>query len=422
MDYSEALEYINCTPWFAREPGLSRISGLLEKLGRPQDGLKFVHIAGTNGKGSCAAMTAAVLKACGYRTGLYTSPYLFRFNERMQINGKQIDDSVLADNVSAVKAAADTMESKPTAFELMTACVLRWFASEQCDIVVLEAGLGGLNDATNVIEAPEVSVIMNIGLDHTEVLGDTVEKIAAEKAGIIKSGRDCVLYEQCPGVTDVIRRRCEETGSELHVADFSEIETQFDSLEGQVFTYKSVQYALPLLGKCQLRNASVVLETVSVLRRRGWKLEQSEVEHGLYSVSWPGRFEPVSDDPYFIVDGGHNPQCAEAVAENLESYFSAEPKVLLVGVLSDKDYSSVIDILAPAASEFVCITPPSPRALPAEELAGLLGKYGKPVTAAESIEDGVAEARRIASELGGMVCATGSLYSVGKIRACFNLF
>lgn len=422
MDYKEALDYINATAWYAGEPGLHRIDTLLEKLGSPQNGLKFVHIAGTNGKGSCAAMLSSIMKACGYRTGLYTSPYLFRFNERMQINGKQIEDDALAGVASRVKAAADTIEERPTAFELMTACGMLWFKEENCDIVILETGLGGRFDATNIISAPELSVIMNIGLDHTAVLGSTVEEIAEEKAGIIKPGCPCVLYEQSESVTEIIRRRCKEGASELGIPSFSEISVEFDSLEGQVFTYKGVPYALPLLGGHQRKNAATVIEAVNILRNRGWKLEQSEVEHGLYSVNWPGRFELVSEEPFFIVDGGHNPQCAKAVAENLVSYFPDCPRVLLMGVLKDKDYISQLEILAPVADEFICVTPPSPRALPAGELAKVLEKYGKKVSVCESVPDAVDLARETASELNGMVCAVGSLYNVGEIRACFNLY
>ena len=421
MNYNEALDYLNNTSWYAEEPGLDRISELLDRLGRPQEKLRFIHIAGTNGKGSCAAMIASIMKCCGYKTGLFTSPYLFRFNERMQINGKQIDNDILSGIATVVRASAEGMEKKPTAFELMTACALKWFAEQGCDIAVLEAGMGGIYDATNVIECPEASVIMNIGLDHTKVLGETVEEIAGNKAGIIKKGCSCVVYEQIPSVEEVFRSRCEEMSAPLRIAAFSEINSEFDSIEGQVFTYKGVPYALPLLGKNQLKNAAVVLETVEVLREKGWRLEQSEVEHGLYSVSWPGRFEIVSDEPCFVVDGGHNPQCAQTVVENLDNYFAGVPRVFLTGLLSDKDFKSVLRILAPAGDEFICITPPSPRALPASELATELESLGKTASAAESIEDGIAVAIESARRLGGIVCATGSLYSVGKIREYFNL-
>ncbi len=421
MDYQEALAYIDGVAWFGSRPGLSRVTELLHRLGDPQNRLKFVHIAGTNGKGSCAAMLASVLKTAGYKTGLFTSPYLFRFNERMQINGREIDNDILADVVTRVSIPAEIMEDHPTEFELMTAAAMLWYAEEGCDIVVLEVGLGGRFDATNVISRPEVSVIMNIGLDHTKILGDTVEKIAAEKAGIIKAGCPCVLYQQSDSVTQVIRQRCGEVGAELHIADFSAIKTEFDSLEGQVFTYKGEAYAIPLLGAHQLKNAAVVIETAETLRRRGWKLPHEDVEHGLYAVSWPARFEVVSDGPCFVVDGGHNSQCAQTVAENLKKYFPGCRRVLLIGVLADKDYRSLADILAPEADEFVCVTPNSDRALPAEELAQVLRPYGKPVTVCESIKEGVSAAIDAAGQ-DGMVCAVGSLYMVGEIRACFDLY
>ena len=420
MDYKEALEYINGVSWLGTKPGLTRVTALLEKLGRPQNALKFIHIAGTNGKGSCAAMLSSVMKCCGYRTGLFTSPYLARFNERMQINGKPIGDEALAEVVARVKPAADAMEDHPTEFEMMTAAAFLWFQQEKCDIVVLETGLGGRLDATNVIAAPEAAVIMNIGLDHTQILGDTVEKIAAEKAGIIKPGCDCVLYRQQESVMDVVRERCAALDASLRIADFDQIRSEFDSLYGQSFAYKGELYALPLLGRHQLKNAATALEVVEVLRAKGWKLEQSDVEHGIYAVSWPGRFELIHDDPLFVVDGGHNPQCAETVVDNLMNYFSENHRVLLVGMLADKDVEGTLAILDRAADEYVCITPESERALPAEELAKKLEKYGKRITVCPAIPDAVGAACDAAGD-GGMVCAVGSLYSVGAIRACFDL-
>ena len=213
MNYNEALEYIDGVSWLGSKPGLERVSELLSLLGDPHKKLKFVHIAGTNGKGSCAAMTAAIMKACGYRTGLFISPYLFRFNERMQINGKPIDDDVLADIVTRIRPFADKMEEHPTEFEMMTAAAMLWYAEEKCDIVVLEVGLGGRLDATNVIDTPECAGIMNIGLDHTAYLGDTVELIAAEKGGIIKPDGDVVLYNQSESVENVIRDISIERGA-----------------------------------------------------------------------------------------------------------------------------------------------------------------------------------------------------------------
>ena len=421
MDYKEALAYLDSIEYFGSKPGLERITAMLEKLGNPQQGMKFVHIAGTNGKGSCAAMTASVLKAAGYKTGLYTSPYLYRFNERMQINGKEIDDAVLAELVTRVKPIAEGMEDHPTVFEIMTATALLWYKEEACDIVVLEVGLGGRFDATNVIAAPECAVIMNIGLDHTAVLGDTIEQIAFEKAGILKPGTEAVLFQQTQSVTEVVRERCDELGISLHVPDFDAIKTEFDSLYGQTFTYKGESDALPLLGAHQLKNAATVLEVVEVLRAKGWKLEQSDVEHGLYAVHWPGRFELLSEEPFFVVDGGHNPQCALTVRDNLLHYFPTERRILLLGILRDKDYASLTAILNEAADEYICITPQSPRALPAQELADFLNRYNKPVAVCDSIRDGVSLALDRSDDR-SVVCAVGSLYSVGEIRACFERY
>ena len=416
MNYQEALVYLNHVEYFGSKPGLSRIGALLEKLGSPQKGMRVIHIAGTNGKGSCAAMTASILKAAGYKTGLFTSPYLYRFNER-----REIDDEVLAELVTRIKPIADAMEDHPTLFELMTATALLWYREEHCDAVVLEVGLGGRFDATNIIDVPEAAVIMNIGLDHMEVLGDTVEQIAFEKAGILKPGTEAVLFQQSESVTAVVRARCEELGVPLHIADFSQIRSEFDSLYGQSFTYKGESYALPLLGAHQLKNAATVLELVAVLRERGWKLEQSDVEHGLYAVHWPGRFELLSEEPLFVVDGGHNPQCAQTVAENLKHYFPDKRRILLLGILRDKDYAGLTEILDPCADEYICITPSSPRALPAAELAAFLSRYNKPVSVCDTIRDGVSRALDRADE-GSVVCAVGSLYSVGEIRACFERY
>ena len=422
MNYKEALGYINKIEWFGSKPGLERIGELLERIGNPQKKLKYVHIAGTNGKGSCASMTAAVLKAAGYKTGLYTSPYLFKFNERMQINGQQIDDDVLAEIVTKIQPIADAMDVHPTEFEVMTAVALQWYADENCDIVVLECGMGGRDDATNIIDAPEVAVLMNIGLDHTHVLGDTIEKIAENKSGIIKAGCHAVLYQQADEVEKIVARQCEIVGAELTTADFSSIIPEFDSLEGQAFSYKGEAYAIPLLGEHQRKNAAVVIEVIDALRKRGYAIEQDELEHGLYSVFWPARFEIVNDDPYFVVDGGHNPQCATTVVKNLSDYFPDMKHIMLVGVLRDKDYDTLFKILNLAADEYICVTPDSERALSAEDLAEHLKKYNKKVTVCESIEDGVFTALDKAREENAMACAVGSLYMSGKIRDCFGLY
>ena len=456
MTYKEALDYINNRDWFGSRLGLERVEELLRRLGDPQKRLKFVHVAGTNGKGSCSAMIASVMKAAGYKTGLYTSPYIYRFNERMQINGKEIDDGVLAELVTELQPVADAMEEHPLVFEMVTAAAMLWFAREKCDIVVLEVGLGGRLDATNVIGRPEAAVIMNIGLDHTEQLGNTVAEIAREKAGIIKEDGRVVLYQQNEEAENVIRSVCEEKRAELTVTDFSAIEPAFDSLEGQTFLYKGEEYAIPLLGAHQRRNAAAAIETVRMLQKHGWEIEQGDLEHGLYSVYWPARFEILAEEPWFVLDGGHNPQCAGTVVENLANYFPGARHILLTGVLKDKDYRTMFSILNLAADEYICVTPENPRALPAAELAEYLKKFGKPVTVCESVEDGVfaaldrartgaeeaaedpaaaetgiaedaesterSEFAELPDSSGAMVCAVGSLYMAGKIRECLGMY
>ena len=421
MNYKDALNYISGTERFGSKLGLERIRELLGILGNPEKNMKYVHIAGTNGKGSCSAMMASVLKAAGFKTGLYTSPYIHCFNERMQINGRQIEDDVLAEIVEKVSKAVDKMEDHPTEFEIMTAVALLWYAQENCDIVVLEVGMGGRFDATNVIEKPEVAIIMNIGLDHIQILGDSIEKIAYEKAGIIKQGCNVVLYQQKEETENVIREVCVEKDAKLTVTDLGQIELEFDSLEGQSFRYKGNSYAIPLLGAHQIKNATVVIEAVEVLRQRGFEIEQKALEYGLYSVYWPARFEVCADHPYFVVDGGHNPQCATTIVDNLANYFPNKKHVMLVGVLADKDYATLFKILNLSADEYVCVTPSSGRALSAEKLGEFLKTFGKPVTVCESIEDGVFTAIEKAGKK-GMVCAAGSLYMAGTIRECLGLY
>lgn len=416
MTAEEALCYIHSAYRKGAAPGLSRITALLDALGNPQHSLKTIHIAGTNGKGSTAAMTAAILKAAGYRTGLYTSPYLYRFSERMQIDGQQISGDDLGAVTALVRPFADALEDPPTEFELVTAIALTYFAQKKCDIVVLEAGMGGLNDATNAIDVPEAAVITNIGLDHTEFLGDTLERIAANKAGIFKPGGRAVVYPGEPSVENVYRQVCREKGVELHIADFSRLTLCSRSLEGQVFDWGDWKgLPLPLLGEHQLHNAAVVLTLVEVLRQRGWNLTQNAVRQGLSQVRWPGRFDILARDPLFILDGGHNPQCIDALAKNIPEYLAGKRVIALTGVLADKDYVRMFTPIVPYISEFVCITPPSPRKLEGAELARMLTQAGAKARSCGTIPQGVALARELAGPEGA-VLAFGSLYSIGAIR------
>ena len=420
MNVNEAIEYIHSVYWKGGHFGLDRVLTLLEKMGNPEKKLKYVHIAGTNGKGSTASMTASILQKAGYRTGLYTSPYIYRFHERIQINGQQISDEDLVEITEYVKPLADSMEQSPTEFELVCAIAFEYFVRKQCDIVVLEVGLGGDYDATNVIECPEVAVITNIGLDHTDVLGNTLEEIAKTKAGIFKEGGDAVIYRGLPSVEQVFEDVCREKHISLKKADFDGLRLKAHSLDGQVFDCGDRKdLVLPLLGDHQLHNASVVLSVVDTLIEKGWNISEENIRDGLRDVSWPGRFDIVSREPLFIIDGGHNPQCIEALVKNIEDYLTGRKVIALTGVLEDKDYGDMYQPVMPLVDSFVCITPPNPRKLEAAELAAHLRGAGAQATACETIKEGVALALREAGETGVVLCF-GSLYTIGAIREALD--
>ena len=417
MTLEEALHYIHAVCWKGSIPGLERINALLDEMGHPEQTLKFVHVTGTNGKGSTCAMIASVLRKAGYRTGLYTSPYITRFNERMQINGEMISDEELCAITAEIKPLADRIFEQPTEFEMVTAIAFAWFARRQCDIVVCEVGMGGEFDATNVIGAPEAAVLCNIGLDHTEVLGDTLEKIAATKSGIIKSGCDAVLYRSTPGVEAVVEQRCSEVGAALHKVDFAGLHLRSRSLEGQIFDFGGLTgLHLPLLGEHQLHNAAVALTTLSVLQKRGWKITEDDIRQGFACVVWPGRFQIIGREPLFLIDGGHNPQCIQALAQNITDYLPDRPLTILTGVLGDKDYHCMYRSVADHAAEFITVTPDNPRALTAQELAGYLSSFGKPVTACDTVDEGVRLAIDHAGKSGTVLCY-GSLYLLGDVIA-----
>ena len=416
MNATEAIEYIHSVCWKGSIPGLGRTQELLAKMGNPEKDLKFVHIAGTNGKGSTAAMTASILQKAGYRTGLYTSPFIYRFHERMQVNGVEISDEDLAAVTEYVKPFAQSMAESPTEFELVCCIAFEYFKRQNCDIVVLEVGMGGAFDATNVIEAPEVAVITNIGLDHTEVLGDTVEKIAETKAGIFKEGGNAVIYRSTPSVEKVFEDICTQRNVGLKKADFDGLHLHSHGLEGQVFDCGSrKELFLPLLGDHQLHNAAVVLSVADTLMERGWKITEEHIRQGLRDTRWPGRFDIMQHDPLFIIDGGHNPQCIEALVKNIRDYLEGKNLIILTGVLADKDYADMYKPVMAYARKFVCITPPSPRKLEAADLAEHLRAAGADAVACDSIIDGVRTAMDLAGK-DGVVLSFGSLYSIGSIR------
>ena len=420
MTYEEALSYIHSICWKGSKLGLDRTRELLGKLDDPQKELKFIHIAGTNGKGSTAAMLSSILEEAGYRVGLYTSPFINRFNERMQVNHQPIPDEELAALTEYVRPHADAMADSPTEFELITALAMVWFARQKCDIVVLEVGMGGELDSTNIIDVPEAAVIAAMGMDHVKELGPTMADIARAKAGIIKEGGRVVSYGGNPEADEVIAAVCRARNASLCQPDFSAIVPGDFSLEGQTFSYKGwCGLRIPLVGAYQMNNAAVVLETVEVLRQRGWSVSDEAVRQGLADTRWPARFEVLRRDPVFIVDGGHNPHGIRATAESLSRLFPGRKITFVTGVMADKDVEHILGLIVPLADQFFTVRPDNPRAMDAGELARRIEAMGAKATPCASVRDGVDRAIQ-AEGPHGVACALGSLYMSGEVRSCFG--
>ena len=466
MDWNEAIALFHGADWKHAKIGLNRMKDLMKVLGNPQKDLKFIHIAGTNGKGSVCSMTASVLTAAGYRTGLYVSPHLDAFNERISIDGAYISDEDLRRISGIINAAVSTLREEPTDFELITALSLCYFAEQNCDFVVLEVGMGGRLDATNVIDAPVAAGIMSIGLDHTEVLGDTEELIAKEKAGIIKKGSDVVVLHQKPSVLEVIAEKFRRVNSEAYpVSDTSELNDEHNctseaemttdtvsssctsessekagnsehtashfcitdpsslsvhsrDLSGQVFDYKNFRdIKMPLLGAYQTENAAAVLEIISCLRARGYKISDESVRTGLLNAKWPGRFELLSTEPVLIVDGAHNPDGVMALINSIKTFLPHEKICFVMGVMKDKDYHEMLRLITPFAESFVTELPYSARGLDPEILKKEIAAYfDGPVDTADSVTEAVDKALAHAKETSTPVICFGSLYQVADIR------
>ncbi len=420
MNYNEALEYIHSVMWMGSRPGLSRTETLLRLLGNPEKGMKFIHVAGTNGKGSTCSMLDSVLRAAGYKVGLYTSPYIVSFNERMCIDGSPISDSELAELTSIVKPFAEGMADKPTEFELITAIAFLYYKKHACDVVVLEVGMGGALDSTNVIDAPVVSVITGIALDHTSVLGNTVSEIAVQKAGIIKKSRPVVYGGRDDIAFEVVAKTASDKGSACVRTKPDEVEVRSMDIFGTVFDYREFGgLKLSLRGKYQLDNVATVLETVKQLNANGFDVPYDAIKQGLASAKWRARFELLNAEPPVIFDGSHNIQGVAAAAESIKTFFKGKI-ILLMGVLADKDYHDMVSVLSPLVSEVCTVTPDSPRALKSDALAKVFGEFGVETTSFDDIESGVAEAYGKAKTQNMPLVMLGSLYMYGDVFKAFE--
>ena len=435
MTYQEALDYIHSTCWKGSRPGLERTIELTSRLGRPQDSLKFIHVAGTNGKGSTSAMLASILQKAGYKVGLYTSPFILRFNERMRINGVDIPDNELAEITELVKPHAEAMTDTPTEFELITAISLCYFARNACDYVVFEVGMGGRLDSTNIIDAETVvaSVITGIAMDHTAFLGDTPEKIAAEKAGVIKAGVPVIYGGNHPPVGlatgealpspeavscgRIIREKANEMNAPYVETDHTLLENISSDLFGADFDFGARKgLHVSLAGLYQPHNAANVLTVVEVLRARGLTIPEGAVREGLASVTWPARFEVLSKSPLIIADGGHNPEGIDAAIASVKAYFKEEKILLLTGVMADKDYTHMVRRMAEVADRAFCVRPANDRALDPTAYAETFRGMGVPAEGYVTVAEGVKAAVKVAEQEKKALLCLGSLYMYGEVH------
>ncbi len=418
MNYEQALEYIHSVNWTFCKPGLERITELCHALGDPQKKLHFIHVAGTNGKGSTSAMLASILQNAGYRTGLYTSPYIRTFCERIRIDGENIPQDTLAVLTERIRPIADAMADKPTEFELITALAFAYFADCNCDVVVLEVGLGGRLDSTNVIENTALSIITGIDFDHTALLGNTIEEIAAEKAGIIKKGRPVLFGGERGAVYDTVYNTALAKNAPFYTVDRSSYQKREATLAGTRFDYSYyTDLHLPLLGAYQPYNATLVLTAIDLLKKQGFDIDEQAVRKGLSIVRWPARFELLSRDPIIIYDGGHNPEGVRAAVASIKAYFGNQRVNLLGGVMADKDRGEMIETMKTVAARAFAVTPNNPRALAAKDYAAQLAYHGIPATAYDSVGEGVRAAVESSKREGIPLICLGSLYLYEEVEA-----
>jgi len=419
MTASEAAGYIESFRYKGSRPGLERVGELLERLGNPHDELRFIHVAGTNGKGSVCAMLASILKEAGYKTGLFTSPHLYRLHEYFNVDGCEIVEADLSDLIDEAKPHIEMMKEQPTEFELITALAIYHFYRQHCEFVVLETGLGGRMDSTNIIPAPLVAAITNIGLEHVEYLGDTVEKIAAEKAGIIKPGAEVVLARQDKAVVDVIREKCRQVNARICITEAAEAGNA--DLSFQSFCYRNrADVNLGLLGNYQLKNAAVALDIIDCLKDMAYPIPEQTVLSGMRKTVWPGRFEVLRKSPGVILDGAHNPDGTTELVDNLNKYFPQQNIIFIMGVMKDKKYERMVNTLSPLASAFITVTPDSERALPAEQLTEVIGEYFKgEVYSLGNIPEAIGYALKL-QRVNEIICICGTLYMQKEVRKAWN--
>lgn len=416
MTYDEALAFIHkVNPMFCN-PGLERVRALCRALKNPQDELKFIHVSGTNGKGSTSAMLDSILRSAGYKVGLYTSPFILRFNERIRVDGEEIPDDDLARMTEIIRPIAEAMDDKPTEFELITAIAFAYFKERGCDVVVLECGLGGRFDATNVISTSLLSLITGISKDHVAILGDTIEKIAWEKAGIIKPGIPVIFGGEDEVAREVIANEAKKIGSDFFIVNHEKIKIKSANLSGTTFDFDSYEgLTIKLLGLYQPRNAAMVLSAIDKLKGAGLHISDEAVREGLKKARWAARFEIIAEHPTIVFDGSHNAEGIRAAKESIMQYFGDKKVITISGVLRDKEYEKIAKDIAEVSREVYTITPENPRALESQKYAEVIKECGASATPTSSIQEALKSAINEANKMGSAIVILGSLYTYGDV-------
>lgn len=425
MNYQEALNYINESHKFGIRLGLDNMRNLLELLGNPQDKLNVIHVAGTNGKGSTCSFMTSILKESGYKVGLYTSPFLETFTERIKINGENIPEEDVARIVTLIKEKIEQRDIYPTEFEIVTAMAFYYYCEQGVDFVALEVGLGGRYDATNIIKASDVSVITSISLDHVGILGDTVAKIAYEKGGIIKENGTAIVYDQSDEAKDVIKDICKEKNARYIEVKFDDINIKQSDIYSQVYDcsimgkeYEDLE--IKLIGDHQVNNSILALSAIDFLKEtKGLNITEEDIRKGLINTKWPGRIEKIMEKPIFIIDGAHNEDGARSLAKAIDKNFNGKKATLLIGMLEDKDIDGVLEILMPYFNKVITTTPDNPRAIDSEKLKDKISKYVDNIVSKPSIEEAVEYTLKNSSE-DDIVISAGSLYMIGTVRTLVN--
>ncbi|NLT58755.1 MAG: bifunctional folylpolyglutamate synthase/dihydrofolate synthase [Clostridiales bacterium] len=425
MNREQALSYIHGAHRPGHKAGPDRMLALLEQLGNPHRRLRFVHVAGTNGKGSTTTMLAEILRRAGYRTGRFISPYLERFEERITVDGQEIPERDLCAAVETAMSAVERLQqarhTPPTEFELVTALGLLHFANRNCDIVALETGIGGARDVTNVIDTPEAAVLTSISFDHQKQLGGTLAEIAAQKAGIIKPGGRSVVYPcQAEEVWPVLHSRAVQVGASLACPDPSALTILSETLEGSHFQYAGLDLFTPMPGRHQIYNALTVVETARVLAGRGFDLPDGIVAGGIAGTRFAGRFELLATSPHLVLDGAHNQDGVRVLHRTVRALLRPEVGRLIVvmGMMADKDWRTALPLMAGEADLLILTRPPDPRALDPREALEALCLPGE-VRCCDSGPQALALARSLASPQDA-VLACGSIYLIGELRSRFD--